>query len=177
MIRGHEVAADEQREREHAAGRVRTNTAHISAPGRIHELTRDVRLEDVWALPAPGGPDDFLRLMEDLPRLPQRIASGDPLQGSSLAARILWSIRWKAGKLTTTSGPRRSPTEPVHGVMHIGWVPDRTGGYRGQMAVYVKPNGLFGTCDMAAIAPFRHLIGYPSMMRQIGRAWRARSAR
>ena len=29
----------------------------------------------------------------------------------------------------------------VHGVMHIGWVPDDAGGYRGQMAVLVKPNG------------------------------------
>jgi hypothetical protein len=27
---------------------------------------------------------------------------------------------------------------------------------------------------MAAIAPFRHLIVYPSMMRQIGRDWPAR---
>jgi len=33
----------------------------------------------------------------------------------------------------------------VHGVRHIGWVPDGTGGYRGQMAVYVKPHGLLGT--------------------------------
>jgi uncharacterized protein DUF2867 len=33
---------------------------------------------------------------------------------------------------------------PVHGVMHIGWVRDETGGYRGEMAVYVKPNGLLG---------------------------------
>ncbi len=61
----------------------------------------------------------------------------------------------------------------VHGVMHIGWVPDGTGGYRGQMAVYVKPNGLLGTAYMAAIRPFRHLIVYPPMMRQIERDWRA----
>ena len=27
----------------------------------------------------------------------------------------------------------------MHGVLHLGWVPDRTGGYRGQMAVLVKP--------------------------------------
>jgi hypothetical protein len=26
---------------------------------------------------------------------------------------------------------------------------------------------------MAAIRPFRHLIVYPQMLRQIGRAWRA----
>jgi hypothetical protein len=43
------------------------------------------------------------------------------------------------------------------------------GGYRGQLAVYVKPNGLLGTGYMAAIRPFRHLIVYPQMLRQIGR--------
>jgi len=61
----------------------------------------------------------------------------------------------------------------VHGVMHLGWVPHGTGGYRGQMAVYVKPNGLLGSVYMAAIRPFRHLIVYPPMMRAIGRDWRA----
>ena len=65
----------------------------------------------------------------------------------------------------------------VHGVMHVGWVPDDAGGYRGQMAVLVKPNGLFGTAYMAAIRPFRHLIVYPPAMRQIGREWRARRAK
>ena len=60
----------------------------------------------------------------------------------------------------------------VHGVMHIGWVPDHKGGYRGQMAVYAKPNGRFGAAYMAAIRPFRHLIVYPTMMRQIARQWR-----
>jgi hypothetical protein len=33
----------------------------------------------------------------------------------------------------------------VHGVMHLGLVSDQAGGYRAQMAVLVKPNGLFGT--------------------------------
>ena len=59
----------------------------------------------------------------------------------------------------------------VHGVIHVGWVPDQTGGYRGQMAILVKPNGLLGTVYMAAIKPFRHLIVYPEMMRQIARQW------
>ena len=61
----------------------------------------------------------------------------------------------------------------VHGIMHIGWVRDQTGGYRGQMAVLVKPNGLLGTAYMAAIMPFRHLIVYPPLMREIERDWRA----
>jgi hypothetical protein len=59
--------------------------------------------------------------------------------------------------------------------MHIGWVPDGAGGYRGQMAVLVKPNGLFGRAYMTAIRPFRHRIVYPPMLRQIGREWRARA--
>jgi hypothetical protein len=63
----------------------------------------------------------------------------------------------------------------MHGVMHIGWVRDGAGGYRGQMAVLVKPNGLLGTAYMAAIKPFRHLIVYPAGMRQIEREWRART--
>src|SRR5712692_5226647 len=188
------------------------NSAHTSRPWRIHEFTRDFRLEDVWALPTPGGPDDF-------PRLVQMMASSDPSQSSSGAARTLFAIRWKVGELLGWDGPeaslgarvptlrdrlpvdlRDAPSGPdfqalpftslyllddewaaeianrtMHGVMHIGWVPDQTGGYRGQMAVYVKPNGLFGTAYMAAIRPFRHLIVYPQMMREIGRNWRARS--
>jgi uncharacterized protein DUF2867 len=59
----------------------------------------------------------------------------------------------------------------MHGVMHLGWVPDEHGGYRGQMAVLVKPNGLIGNAYMAAIKPFRHLLVYPQMLRQIGRQW------
>jgi Protein of unknown function (DUF2867) len=187
-------------------------TAHTSRPWRIHELTHDFRLEDVWALPTPGGPDDF-------PRLVQRFASGDPSHGSSRAARTLWAIRWKVGELLGWDGPdagrgserptlryrlpvdlRDAPSGPdfhalpftslyliddewaaeianrtVHAVIHIGWVPDQTGGYHGQMAVLVKPNGLLGTGYMAAIAPFRHLIVYPPMLREIGRAWRLRA--
>lgn len=190
------------------------NTAQTSRPWRIHELTRDFRLEDVWALPTPGGPDDFRRLVHDFPRLVQGISSHDASQGSA-AARTLWAIRWKLGELLGWDDPdaglgsrvptlrdrlpadlRDAPPGPdlnrftslyllddewaaeianktVHGVIHLSWVPDGTGGYRGQMAVYVKPNGLFGAGYMAAIAPFRHLIVYPAMMRQVEQKWRA----
>ena len=185
------------------------NTAHTSWPWRIHELTRDFRLEDVWELPTPGGPDDF-------PGLVQRIASGDPSQSSSPAVRTLFAIRWKLGELLGWDGPdtglgsrvptlrdrlpadlRDAPSGPtfdalpftslyllddefaaeianrtMHGVMHLGWVPDGTGGHRGQMAVYVKPNGLLGTAYMAAIRPFRHLIVYPAIIREGEREWR-----
>lgn len=184
------------------------NAAHTSRRWRIHELTRDFRLEDVWELPAPGGPDRF-------PGAVQLIASLDPSRSSSRAVRTLFAIRWKIGELLGWDGPdtgvgARVPTlrdrlptdlrgtpvpefealpftslylledefaaetanQTMHGVMHIGLVPDGTGGYRGQMAVLVKPNGLFGNAYMAAIRPFRHLIVYPPMLREVQRKLR-----
>jgi hypothetical protein len=62
----------------------------------------------------------------------------------------------------------------VHGVLHVGWVPDGTGGFRGQMAVLVKPHGLLGITYMEAIKPFRHRVVYPATMAAWERAWRTR---
>jgi Protein of unknown function (DUF2867) len=187
------------------------NTAQTSRPWRIHELTQGFRLEDVWALPTPGGAHDFHRLVH-------LIASGDPSRGSTRSVRMLWAIRWKVGELLGWDAAnadfgaptlrdrlpadlRAAPSGPdfaalpftslyllddewaaeianrtVCGVMHVGWVADGKGGYRGQLAVYVKPNGLLGTGYMAVIRPFRHLIVYPRMLRQIGRAWQGAPA-
>ena len=61
----------------------------------------------------------------------------------------------------------------VHAVLHLGWVPDESGGHRGQMADLVKPDGLLGTAYMAAIKPLRYLFVYPALMRKIGGAWQA----
>ncbi|MEP6893156.1 MAG: DUF2867 domain-containing protein [Gaiellaceae bacterium] len=188
------------------------DTAHTSRPWRIHALTRDFRLEDVWALPTPGGPSDF-------PRLVREITSSDPSHSASRAARALWAFRWRLGSLLGWDGPgtgldarvqtlrhrlptdlREAPSGPgfdalpfsslyllddewaaeianqtMHGVMHLGWVPDGTGGYHGQMAVLVKPNGLFGNAYMGAIRPFRHLLVYPALIRRIGRNWQAQT--
>jgi Protein of unknown function (DUF2867) len=62
----------------------------------------------------------------------------------------------------------------VHAVMHLAWIDKGEGLYQGQMTVYVKPRGRLGMAYMAAIAPFRHRVVYPALMRQIGRAWNAR---
>ena len=64
----------------------------------------------------------------------------------------------------------------VHAVLHLAWVEQGNGRHRGQMGVYVKPRGKLGATYMALIRPFRHLIVYPALMRQIGRAWQARAA-
>ena len=185
------------------------NAAHTSLPWRIHELVPDFRLEDVWALPTPGGSEDF-------PRLVQTVASFDPSRSAFAVVRLLFAIRWKIGELlgwdeedggapgTARSLRERLPADlrettpptftgapfaslyltddewaaeianrTMHGVLHIGWV--RNGdGYRGQMAVLVKPSGLLGESYMTAIRPFRHLIVYPAMMRELERGWRTR---
>lgn len=188
-------------------------SAHTSRPWRIHDIAPDFRVEDVWALPTPGGADEFPRLLE-------LVSSGDPERGSSSLVRWLFAIRWKVGALLGWDDPAsgtgarvptlrdrleadlrdgpRGPAMPgalpfsplyltddewaaeianrtMHGVLHLGWVPDGAGGYRGQMAVLVKRNGLLGHAYMGAILPFRHLIVYPRMLEEIGRRWRART--
>ncbi|MGZ4193201.1 MAG: DUF2867 domain-containing protein [Solirubrobacteraceae bacterium] len=69
-------------------------TAHTSRPWRIHEIAPDFRVEDVWALPTPGGPNDFPRLLAL-----QAAADPGPGTGSSALVRALFAIRWKLGAL------------------------------------------------------------------------------
>ena len=68
------------------------NSAHTSHPWRIHELTPDFRIEDVWGLEAPGTEDDFERAVH-------LIASYDSAHSSSCAVRTLFALRWKIGGL------------------------------------------------------------------------------
>jgi hypothetical protein len=180
------------------------NDAHFSQPWRIHDLTRDFRLEDVWALPTLGDRGDF-------PRLVVMLASVDNRRQRSVVG-LLFAIRQALGTALGWDRHADDPARPslrnrlpqdlrdspsavvpamgftplyqcddewaaelinqtVHGVIHLGWVPDDAGGYRGQMAILVKPNGLLGRLYMAAITPFRYLIVYPQMLKEIGRKW------
>lgn len=193
-----------------------SNSEHESHAWRIGEVAPDFRLEDVWALPARGGADDFATLLEVM-------ASLDPANGDSRVTRALFSIRYRIGGWFGWDDPPRPLLIPedtestlsarlpedlrdtttgldlssygflplyrtgaewaaelsnrtVHAVMHLAWVEKGEGLYQGQMGVYVKPRGRFGAAYMAAIAPFRHRVVYPALMRQIERAWIARMA-
>jgi hypothetical protein len=42
------------------------DTAHTSQPWRIHQIAPDFQVEYAWALPTPGGADDFPRLLVEL---------------------------------------------------------------------------------------------------------------
>jgi hypothetical protein len=77
--------------------------------------------------------------------------------------------------LTGTEFAAEMANRTMHGVLHLGWVRERSGDYRGEMAVYVKPNGLLGNAYMAAIRPARYLVVYPQMLRTIERRWDARA--
>ncbi|MDT5151775.1 MAG: hypothetical protein QOI01_3508 [Mycobacterium sp.] len=176
-------------------------------PWRIKEFVHDFDVLDVWALPTPGGRDDFGRLTAT-------VTSFDPAHASPVV-RALFAIRRALGRMFSLDGPtdgidsritglqaqlpedlRNSfpadastgPFSPlyatadeaalqianrtVHGVVHLGWVPDGDGGYRGEMAVLVRPNGMLGATYLTAIAPLRHLVVYPAMVRSLARRWR-----
>jgi uncharacterized protein DUF2867 len=182
--------------------------AHLSRPWRIHEIVPDFDLEDVWALPATGGPDDFAQLISSLARARSS-------RESPAVVRFIWAVRWRLGRWfgwdesdkglgsrvrslrarlpedlrdgdrgpEMTGGPFSSlfltrdeyaaeiANQTVHGVLHLGWVQDRNGDHRGQMAVLVKVNGRWGRAYMALIKPFRYAFVYPAMLRQVECDW------
>jgi Protein of unknown function (DUF2867) len=197
------------------------NSEHERRPWRIHEIVPDFTLEDVWALPTRGGPDDFERLLE-------LVGSFDPTKTESGPSRLLWKLRDRLGAwldLGEISTPveedegelsipdthehslrgrlpadlrgsaegfdfgslpfvplyrtdREAAAEvsnkTVHGVAHLAWVERGEGEFQGEMAVYVKPRGIFGRTYMSLIKPFRYWIVYPALMRQMEQAWNRR---
>jgi hypothetical protein len=204
-----------------------SNSEHESRPWRIREIAPDFTVEDVWALPVHGGPEDFQSLLE-------LMAASDPANADSLPTRVLWRMRDRLGRSfglgrisTALEGDHDAATDKmpipgtsetslmdrlpddllgtttdldfgslpfmplyrtdvefaaelsnrtVFGVIHLAWVDQGESRYQGQMAVYVKPRGLLGKGYMELIKPFRYLIVYPALMRQIERTWDARIA-
>lgn len=67
------------------SGRI-PNSEQESQPWRIHAIVPDFVLEDVWALPAQGGAEDFPALLE-------LVGSLDPAHADSAATRALWRLR------------------------------------------------------------------------------------
>src|SRR5437773_700412 len=93
--------------------------AHTSRPWRIHEIAPDFRLQDVWALPTPGGAGDFPRLVALMPSF----------DSSSPLVRALFAIRWTVGRLLR---PDRD-----HAVSPPGRVPLDAARHRAVVAPFV----------------------------------------
>jgi hypothetical protein len=100
----------------------------------------------------------------------------EDLRGSADSTRLhSREITFKPLYRTDREWAAEVSNQTVHGVLHLGWADAGGGVYRGEMGVYVKPRGLLGQAYMAAIAPFRHLIVYPALMREVERRWNART--
>ena len=114
------------------------------------------------ALPIPGTDETSLaeRLPDDLRNSPWDHDFG------ALPFQPLYRIG--------TEAAAEISNKTVHGVMHLGWADQGGGRFQGQMAVYVKPRGAFGKAYMAFIKPFRLLIVYPALTRQVERQWKER---
>ena len=120
--------------------------------------------DDAARLPIPGNTETTLsvRLPEDL----RNTAADVDLRSTSFTPLYRTDVEF-AAELTNRT---------VHAVLHLAWVDQGDGHYQGQMGVYVKPRGSFGSGYMALIAPFRHRVVYPALMRQIEHAWNLRIA-
>ncbi|WP_345562307.1 DUF2867 domain-containing protein [Nonomuraea rosea] len=68
-------------------------TTHTSRPWRIHELTSDFTVEDVWSYRTPGaGPGDFPSMLAAMR------AAGGPMRQTG-AVKFLFDLRWRLGAL------------------------------------------------------------------------------
>lgn len=68
------------------------NSEFTSRPWRVHEVIDGFRVEDVWALPTPGGPDD----LETLVRF--AASSENTTLTSNPVIRGLFKLRWQLGE-------------------------------------------------------------------------------
>ena len=68
-----------------------------------------------------------------------RPAAGGPARRSGRAGFA--ALPFKSLYLLDDEWAAEIANRTMHGVMHLGWVPDGNGGYHGQIAVLVKPNG------------------------------------
>jgi hypothetical protein len=116
---------------------------------------------------SPSAPQDAeVSLSTRLPDDLRDTATGLKLRSTDFTPLYRTDVEWAAELANRT----------VHAVMHLGWVKQDRELYQGQLGIYVKPRGRLGELYMAAIAPFRHRVVYPALMREIERAWNAHTA-
>ncbi len=134
--------------------------------------------DDVNTLPIPGCTETSLRerlSVEEAAELDQWDQTPQPedsTQDQSTTSSL--ELAFRPILKTETEFAAELSNKTVHAVMHLGWVQLGPDSYEGQLGVYVKHRGRLGRPYMTAIAPFRHYLVYPAMMKRIGRSWQAR---
>ena len=119
----------------------------------------------IFGLDRPGSGVDgrVTSLRERLPADLRDTAPTPPTAETATLFRTLYLLddEWAAEAANAT----------MHGVIHLGVIAGPDGSARLRLAVLVKPNGLLGRAYMAFIRPFRYLVVYPPLLRQLGRTW------
>jgi Protein of unknown function (DUF2867) len=150
-----------------------------SLPTRFLWSARD-RLGDWFGLgrisaPVTSGPDDAAGTLSIPGQDETSLISRVPDDLRNTAADVHFkALPFTPLYRTDTEFAAELSNQTVHGVMHLAWADQGEGRFQAQMAVYVKPRGAFGKTYMALIKPFRYLIVYPALTRQLERTWTSR---
>ena len=121
--------------------------------------------------PIPGCTETTLRdrLTDDLRRTTADAPGGsDELR--RLGAELVPLYR------TETDAAAEIVNATVHGVIQFRWVEQERDRYQAHMAVYVKTRGALSRAYLLLIQPFRHVIVYPALLRQVQRNWADRNS-
>jgi len=166
----------------------------IPASGTAAEF---IHLHRLWWAEAPTTNDTGLSggLFKIRDYLGRRLGWDDKINTLPIPGSTKTSLRDRLpADLSTETADRyeRAPFRPIyltgnesaaelsnsilHAVLHLGWAPQPDGTYRGQLGVYVKHRGRLGRPYLMFIAPFRHRIVYPALMRRVDTAWKRRRA-
>lgn len=120
--------------------------------------------DEVLTLPIPGCEETSLR-----DRLSAELRdSVDETDDSPSDFQVVYQ--------TETESVLELSNSTVHAAVHFAWIAGDGDSYFGQMGIYVKNRGRLGRIYMPAIAPFRHYIVYPALMRRLGPAWQRRGS-
>jgi len=119
--------------------------------------------EEVLTQPIPGCQETSLR-----DRLSDELrATIDPSEDKAEEFRMVYETDAEAAMELSNS--------TVHAAIHFAWIRSTDGlTCFGQMGIFVKHRGRLGRIYMPAIAPFRHYIVYPALMRRLEAGWRTR---
>jgi hypothetical protein len=133
--------------------------------GRASVPVDDARADAEGQLPIPGTTETSLndRLPEDLSN------TATDLTFTSMPIAPLYR--------TDDEFAAELSNRTLHAVVHLTWIDQGAGRYRGHLAIYAKTRGSLGKVYVALVRPFRRWIVYPGLLRQIEKAWNTRIPR
>jgi hypothetical protein len=147
-------------------------TDHLRHPWRVHAIAaaEGLALRDVWEVAIPLPPDvPLARWVEALRSEPRSLPSRALFALRRALGRLLDLDRGGTGFVPIYQEPDEILSQirnrTVIAFLHVSLVERHP-----RLAVYVRPNGVFGRCYMALIEPFRQWVVYPALLAAGARA-------